>query len=192
MLQMTSNIYTLSNTGFNIVFLAVLAASIIILGGIGVYLVEHEHPGANITKLDDAIWWAVVTLATVGYGDYYPVTEIGRIIAIFMMLSGIGIFALLVTNLAQRRLLRRESKLKSTSDAQASVLGQESKTSIKNKIDGIEMLTEDDFDRLIIMMKGVRHTLLKSLRFHTSVRDVVTFLIVSKNFAVIVDVVCIE
>ncbi len=49
MLQMTSNIYTLSNTGFNIVFLAVLAASIIILGGIGVYLVEHEHPGANIT-----------------------------------------------------------------------------------------------------------------------------------------------
>ena len=158
---MTSNLYTLSNTGFNIVFLAVLAASIIILGGIGVYLVEHEHPGANITKLDDAIWWAVVTLATVGYGDYYPVTEIGRIIAIFMMLSGIGIFALLVTNLAQRRLLRRESKLKSKSDAQASLIGQESKTAIKNKIDGIEMLTEDDFDRLIIMMKGVRHTLLE-------------------------------
>jgi len=33
---------------------------------------EHHHEGANITKLGDALWWAVVTVATVGYGDYYP------------------------------------------------------------------------------------------------------------------------
>jgi voltage-gated potassium channel len=129
-----------------------------------VYLVEHGHPGANITKLDDAIWWAVVTLATVGYDDYYPVTEIGLIIAIFMMLSGIGIFALLVTSLAQKRLQKRESKLKSKSEVQSSLLGQESKTAIKNKIHGIEMLTEDDFNRLIIVMKGLRHTLLEETK----------------------------
>jgi voltage-gated potassium channel len=51
---------------------------IIIFGGIGVYLAEHHHEGANITKLGDALWWAVVTVATVGYGDYYPVTTVGR------------------------------------------------------------------------------------------------------------------
>ncbi len=78
-----------------------------------------------------------------------------------MMLSGIGIFALLVTNLAQKRLQRRESRLKSKSDAKASPLDQESKIDNKNKIDGVEMLTEDDFDRLIIMMKELRHTLLE-------------------------------
>jgi hypothetical protein len=37
---------------------------IIIFGGIGVYLAEHKHPGANITNLGDAFWWAVVTMTT--------------------------------------------------------------------------------------------------------------------------------
>ena len=61
------------------------------------------HEGADITKVGDALWWAVVTVATVGYGDYYPVTTFGRIIAV----SGIGIFVLLVGSLSQRRLHRR-------------------------------------------------------------------------------------
>lgn len=43
---------------------------------------------------------AVVTIATVGYGDYYPVTTLGRMIAVFVMLSGIGIFVLLVSSLS--------------------------------------------------------------------------------------------
>jgi len=75
-----------------------------------VYLAEHKHPGANITKLGDAFWWAVVTLATVGYGDYYPVTLVGRIMAVIMMLLGIGTFILFVSTLAQRRVEKTESR----------------------------------------------------------------------------------
>jgi voltage-gated potassium channel Kch len=116
----TSHFSTLANINLIIVILAVLVSLIIIIGGIGVYLVEHEHQGANITKLSDAIWWAVVTIATVGYGEYYQVTTAGRLIAIFMMLSGIGIFVLLVSTLAHRRLQRRESKLKSKTELQPS------------------------------------------------------------------------
>jgi voltage-gated potassium channel len=77
---------------------------IIIFGGIGVYLAEHGHQGANITNSGNAFWWAVETITTVGYGDYTPVTTIGRIIATFVMFSGIGIVVVLLGTLSQRRL----------------------------------------------------------------------------------------
>jgi voltage-gated potassium channel Kch len=132
---------TILKTNMDIVVLSILAALIVIFGGIGVYLAEHHHEGANITKLGDALWWAVVTVATVGYGDYYPVTTVGRIIAVFMMLSGIGIFVLLVGSLSQRRLQKTELRLKRKT--QAGLLGDEEKVAIRNKIDEIEKLTKE-------------------------------------------------
>ena len=129
---------TILKTNMDIVVLTILASLIIIFGGIGVYLAEHHHEGANITKLGDALWWAVVTVATVGYGDYYPVTAVGRIIAVFMMSSGIGIFVLVVGSISQRRLHRTELRLKT----QAGILGDEEKIAIRNKMDEIEKLTK--------------------------------------------------
>jgi voltage-gated potassium channel len=153
---MTSNrLFTSLKTNMDIVILAILASLIIIFGGIGIYLAEHEYQGANITNLGDAFWWAVVTIATVGYGDYYPVTAVGRIIAVIVMFSGIGIFLLLVGKLSQRRLQRAKLRLKSETEVQLILLDDETKRSIKNKIDGIEKMTEEDFDTLIIMMKRV-------------------------------------
>src|SRR5262252_2816760 len=124
---------TILRTNMDVVVLSIIYLLIVIFGGICVYLAEHEHSGANITTLGDALWWGIVTIATVGYGDYYPVTAVGRIIAVFMMLSGIGIFVLLVGSLSQRRLQRTESRLKRKT--QARLLGDEEKTSIRNKID---------------------------------------------------------
>jgi voltage-gated potassium channel len=77
---------------------------------LGVYLVEHQKQDANITDLCDAFWWAIVTIAMVESGDYYPVTAAGRLIAITtMMKSGTSVFGLLVGTLAQTR-LRTESR----------------------------------------------------------------------------------
>lgn len=56
-----------------------------------VLLAEREAPGATITDFGEAIWWACVTIATVGYGDTYPVTVMGRIYAVFLMAGGIAI-----------------------------------------------------------------------------------------------------
>ena len=60
---------------------------------IAVLHLESSAPGANILDADDVLWWAVVTSSTVGYGDYYPVTETGRLLASILMFVGIGLFA---------------------------------------------------------------------------------------------------
>jgi voltage-gated potassium channel len=110
-----NHLYTYLKANINFVIPLGLIFVIIIFGGIGVYLVEHNKPGANITNLGNAFWWAVITITTVGYGDYTPVTTIGRIIAVVVMFSGIGIVVSLVTLLSQRRLQHRvnvKSKVK--------------------------------------------------------------------------------
>ena len=53
--------------------------------------VERYAPGATITSFGEAIWWAIVTVATVGYGDAYPITTPGRVYAVFLMAGGVAI-----------------------------------------------------------------------------------------------------
>ena len=61
---------------------------------------EQNAPGANITKYQNAVWWAFVTITTVGYGDYYPVTNVGRFWALILMFAGLGIIGVLSSFLA--------------------------------------------------------------------------------------------
>ena len=78
-------------------------------------MVEHEHKGANITNLGDAFWWAFETVTTVGYGDYTPVTVVGRVIAVIVMFSGIGIVVTILGVISQRRIKKMESRLEEIS-----------------------------------------------------------------------------
>ena len=55
----------------------------------------EDLPESNIKNTGDAFWWAFVTMTTVGYGDKYPMTEEGRIVACVLMLAGAGVFATL-------------------------------------------------------------------------------------------------
>jgi voltage-gated potassium channel len=52
---------------------------------------ERYATGATITTFGDSVWWAIVTIATVGYGDTYPVTPAGRVYAVFLMIGGVAI-----------------------------------------------------------------------------------------------------
>jgi voltage-gated potassium channel len=67
---------------------------LLILSSSAMYFVEHEAQPEKFASIPDAMWWAVVTLATVGYGDVYPITAAGRFIGAVVALSAIGLFAL--------------------------------------------------------------------------------------------------
>ena len=67
----------------------VAAAILVLNGAIIVYLFERHAPGSNIHTLGESVWWSIVTVTTVGYGDYVPVTSQGRVTAVFIMLVGL-------------------------------------------------------------------------------------------------------
>lgn len=74
-----------------ILFLSV-TIMLIYLAAVGIYFFEHEGPQKeNFQSVFHSLWWAVVTLTTVGYGDAYPVTVGGRIFTFFILLMGLGI-----------------------------------------------------------------------------------------------------
>ena len=78
-----------------------LAAAVFVLNGaVIVYLFERHAPGSNIHSLGDAVWWAFVTVTTVGYGDFYPVTTWGRITACFIMGTGLLTLAVVTAQVA--------------------------------------------------------------------------------------------
>jgi len=68
-----------------------LAFLVLVVSSIVVLMFESHASAANITTGGDALWWAIVTLTTVGYGDKYPVTEGGRFTAFVVMVAGVGI-----------------------------------------------------------------------------------------------------
>lgn len=63
-----------------LVLLASLSLITIIFGALGIYLVEVGQPNANIKDLDDAFWWSIETITTVTYGEFYPVTSVGKMV----------------------------------------------------------------------------------------------------------------
>ena len=78
----------------------VLAATVLGVASVLIVQAESHAADANITTGGDGLWWAIVTITTVGYGDYYPVTPWGRVIGVFVMFAGVGIIGALASILA--------------------------------------------------------------------------------------------
>ncbi len=88
--QLTSHIFANRAQGA-FTSVSVIAILLVIFSAIAILQVEDD-PNSNIKTAEDAIWWAYVTITTVGYGDKFPVTTEGRIIAAILMTAGVGLF----------------------------------------------------------------------------------------------------
>ncbi|MEN9873557.1 MAG: hypothetical protein RL186_454, partial [Pseudomonadota bacterium] len=71
-----------------------LAVALLILGATALYWIEGEAQPEKFGSIPRSLWWAVITMTTIGYGDVYPVTSLGKFVASLVALAGIGLIAM--------------------------------------------------------------------------------------------------
>ncbi|TDW30971.1 potassium channel family protein [Cryobacterium psychrophilum] len=83
-----------------VVYVAGASILLVFVASLAVLDADRSAPNSNITTFGDALWWAFVTITTVGYGDFSPVTDAGRLIAGGLMLGGIALLGVVTATLA--------------------------------------------------------------------------------------------
>ncbi|MGY1855965.1 potassium channel family protein [Modestobacter sp. SYSU DS0290] len=81
-------------------YVTLIAVLISFMASLAVYDAERDAPDAVITSYGDAVWWALTTITTVGYGDTYPVTAEGRLVAVLLMVGGIALLGVVTAAVA--------------------------------------------------------------------------------------------
>lgn len=116
-------------------FITVLAAFIVLtVSSVLVLQFEGRSPDANITTGGGALWWGVVTITTVGYGDEYPVTMLGRLIAVLVMFAGVGIIGALASILASILVPAPQTQQERDDDASAARTMQNELVEIRHEL----------------------------------------------------------
>ena len=100
--------------GSALLMLLLIGILMLEFGSLEMLRLEADAPGANITTASDSIWYSIVTMSTVGYGDQYPVTNPGRVLGVVIIVVGVGIFGTLTGYLAN--LFLSPGKAKEESD----------------------------------------------------------------------------
>jgi voltage-gated potassium channel len=103
---------TTNRAGSALLTLLLMGIFVMEFGSVAMLHAEQNAPGANITTASDAMWYVIVTISTVGYGDKYPVTNLGRIIGSIIIVVGVGIFGTFTGYLANFFLASNKEKKK--------------------------------------------------------------------------------
>jgi voltage-gated potassium channel len=82
------------------IYVAATTGLLIVVAGLAILDAERAIPDANIQSYPEALWWAVVTITTVGYGDHFPITITGQLVALSLMIGGIGLIGFVTGSLA--------------------------------------------------------------------------------------------
>ena len=93
--------HLLQNRARTILLMVVLLTVVVIeFGSMAILAVEENAPNGNIKTASDALWFLVVTISTIGYGDLYPTTNLGRVIGTLILITGVALFTTLTGYLA--------------------------------------------------------------------------------------------
>lgn len=122
------------------VYLSIILASTVIFGAVAILAVEEKNE--NITDLEDALWFAVTTITISGFGDVYPLSTAGRIIAAILSFVGLAIILGFISNVGASLVVSRLSKSHKR-------LEEETKELIRQKINSLEQLHEDEIAELL-------------------------------------------
>ncbi|WP_371373387.1 ion transporter [Thalassotalea aquiviva] len=125
----------------------IMAVLVILSAGI-IYSVEQKAQPEVFDSIPSAIWWSVVTMTTVGYGDVTPVTFLGKFISIFIMLLGVGVVALPAAMLAAKfgdelRTKRKHLEQEIASALEDGVISRSEKTAINDICDSMGVSSEE-------------------------------------------------
>jgi len=90
-----------------VVQVAIITLAIVTMTAMAVHYFEFNQSSSNINTVWDGVWWAIVTMGTVGYGDKYPVTVGGRLVGIFLIFAGVGLMSLFTATIASAFVERR-------------------------------------------------------------------------------------
>lgn len=124
----------------NFQYIVWITISTVIVGAVSISYVEKM-------TFQNALWWAFVTTTTVGYGDISPTTTLGRIIAVFLMLIGIGFIGMLTGTISTYFIGRREAKR---------TIRCEIVDNIVRKLDNFDELDTDEVDEICRILKALK------------------------------------
>lgn len=136
----------------------IVTSGIIVWSAAGIYLLEREI-NPSVSTFGDALWWAVVTTTTVGYGDISPITTGGRILAVILMITGIGLIGTITANLANHWMafFRGEKEKSGHEGAERNQLEQELRNQVQDWISRIEQLNDSEYETLIKTLELLRN-----------------------------------